>query len=54
MADRLFFQDLFTDNTKMAKKISRQRSHYDERLRLTNLTVVHHQKFTDQKNKNNF
>ena len=33
MADLLFFQDLFTDNTKMPK-IGCRRSHYGGRLRL--------------------
>ena len=28
MADRLFFQDLFTDNTKMPKEIGCQHHHY--------------------------
>ena len=45
MADRLFFQDLFTDNTKMPKEIGCRHSHYDERIRLSNLLS----KFEDDK-----
>ena len=39
MADRLFFQHLFTDNTKMPKKSGCRHSHYADRLRLKHFVV---------------